>query len=91
MRNNKVISEDADWIAIWLQIIGIREEIERKIKKLSENIHIYLKSEWNRVKYESQGKTSEKETHEFDIVELEEKYENLEYKNNVWKRFYMTD
>lgn len=88
MRNNKVISEDADWVVgIGLQIIGIREEIERKIEELSKEVHIYLKSEWNRVKYESQGKTYEKETQEFDIVELEEKYENSEYKNNVWKRF----
>ena len=61
--------------------------IERDIDILVKKLHIYLKAEWNRVKYESQGKTYEKETREFDILELEKKYDNPDYKNNVWKRF----
>ena len=48
-----------------------------------------MKSEWNRVKYESQGRIYEKETQEFDIMELEKKYDNPEYKNDVWKRFFI--
>ena len=65
----------------------IKNNIEKNIKLLMKEMHIYLKSEWNRVKYESQGKTYEKETQIFDIWELEQKYDNPEYKNNVWKRF----
>ena len=63
------------------------KEIEKNIIELKKWIKIYLKSEWNRVKYESQGKIYEKETQEFDIQELERKYDDPRYKNNVWKRF----
>lgn len=62
-------------------------DIEKNISDLCKKVQIYLKSEWNRVKYESRGKIYEKETQEFDIWELEQKYENPNYKNNVWKRF----
>lgn len=65
----------------------IKNDIEKNIDLLMKEMHIYLKSEWDRVKYESQGKTYEKETQIFDIWELEQKYDNPEYKNNVWKRF----
>lgn len=65
----------------------LKDGIERNIDSLMKHMHIYLKAEWNRVKYESQGKTYEKETQIFDIWEIEQKYDNSEYKNNVWKRF----
>lgn len=64
-----------------------KDDIEKNISVLIKEVHIYLKAEWNRVKYESQGKTYEKETQEFDIQELERKYYDPRYKNNVWKRF----
>ena len=50
-------------------------------------MQIYLKSEWNRVKYESRGKNYEKETQLFDLEELIAKKSNADYKNNTWKRF----
>ena len=64
-----------------------KKDIEANIAILIRKIHIYLKAEWNRVKYESKGKTYEKETQEFDMWELEQKYDNPDYKNDVWKRF----
>lgn len=88
MRERGEIADDSDWVAgVSLQVIEIKELIEKLVKKLTKEVHIYLKAEWNRVKYESQGKTYEKETQEFDIWELEQKYDNPDYKNNVWKRF----
>lgn len=60
-----------------------KDELSREIVK---DAQIYLKSEWNRVKYESRGKTYEKETQEFDILELQRKYEDPEYKSCEWKR-----
>lgn len=64
-----------------------REKIDIMTLELVRRVQIYLKAEWNRVKYESQGKTYEKETQQFDIWELEQKYDNPDYKNQVWKRF----
>lgn len=49
----------------------IKKQIEKNIDELVKKLHIYLKAEWNRIKYESQGKKYEKETREFDIFELE--------------------
>lgn len=54
---------------------------------LLSDMQIYLKSEWNRVKYESNGKIYEKETQIFDIEELQKKKADSNYKNNTWKRF----
>lgn len=65
----------------------LKNEIEDMISILVKELHICLKAEWNRVKYESQGKEYEKETQEFDVFELEKKYDDPNYKNNVWKRF----
>lgn len=66
-------------------------EVQKNIEKISEDIirdfQIYLKSEWNRVKYESQGKKYEKETQEFDLMELNKEYDDPDYENEVWKRF----
>ena len=67
----------------------IKKQIEEDISELVKKLHIYLKAEWNRVKYESQGKIYEKETREFDIFELEQKYDNPGYTSNIWKRFYI--
>lgn len=65
------------------------DETREDLQKLDKFLQIYLKAEWNRVKYESQGKIYEKETQEFDIWELEQKYDNPDYKNDVLKRFYI--
>ncbi len=48
---------------------------------------IYLKAEWNRVKYESQGRIYEKETQKYDLQGVRTKYINSEYKSNKWERF----
>lgn len=63
-------------------IYKIREDILLFIKY----VQIYLKYEWNRVKCESRGKTYEKKTQEYDIWELEQRYDNPKYENNEWKR-----
>ena len=65
----------------------LKKNIENNIAVLHKKLHILLKAEWNRVKYESQGKEYEKDTQEFDILELKQKYDNSDYKNKVWKRF----
>jgi len=66
-----------------------KNDVEDSIKILTKKVQIYLKAEWNRVKYESQGKIYEKDTQEFDYKELEKRYEDSLYKNNVWKRFFI--
>lgn len=68
------------------EIYELQNSMEHLNDEIIKSTQIYLKAEWNRVKYESQGKTYEKETQEFDIEELMEKYDNPEYKNNVIKR-----
>lgn len=65
------------------------EQVEENISLLTKKIQIYLKAEWNRVKYESQGKIYEKDTQKFDYMELEKKYEDSSYKNNVLKRVWI--
>lgn len=67
----------------------LKKDVEDNIKILTKQVQIYLKAEWNRVKYESQGKIYEKDTQEFDYKELEIKYDNPLYKNKVWKRFFI--
>ena len=62
-------------------------EVEENIGILSKKVQIYLKAEWNRVKYESQGKVYEKDTQEYDYEELEKQYEDSTYKSNVWEKF----
>lgn len=56
------------------------------IGKFTKLLQIYLKAEWNRVKYESQGRTYEKVVQEFDLVELSNKYDDTQYRNKVWRR-----
>lgn len=72
-----------------LKMIQYKKKVEGNIEILCGKVQIYLKAEWNRVKYESQGKIYEKDTQEFDYKELENKYANSSYKNKVWKRFYI--
>ncbi len=68
--------------------VADKQEVLISLKeKLLSDMQIYLKSEWNRVKYESKGKTYEKETQLFDLTELKKKKTNASYKNNTWKRF----
>lgn len=69
------------------EILKVEDEMVENAKNVEKYAQVYLKAEWNRVKYESQGKTYEKGTQEFDVDELEEKYNNPDYKNDVWKRF----
>ena len=61
----------------------IKKQIEKNIDEIVKKLHIYLKAEWNRIKYESQGKKYEKETREFDIFELEQKYDNPDYVSDI--------
>lgn len=63
--------------------------VEDNIKLLISKIQIYLKMEWNRVKYESSGKIYERETEKFDYDELVIKVRNPKYKNKIWKRFFI--
>lgn len=69
------------------EVIKKQESIDSLSVDLLSDMQIYLKSEWNRVKHESIGKTYEKETQIFDLEELIEKKSNVNYKNNTWKRF----
>lgn len=69
------------------EVIDDQRTIDAMSMDLLSDMQIYLKSEWNRVKYESKGKTYEKETQIFDLEELIEKKSNVNYKNNTWKRF----
>lgn len=69
------------------EIKNIEKEIEKLSVALLSNMQVYLKSEWNRVKYESNGKTYEKETQLFDIEELLKKKNDPNYRNDSWKRF----
>ena len=64
-------------------------DVEKKIEELTIKVQIYLKSEWNRAKYESVGKIYEKDTQEFDYEELRKRFEQPTYKNNTWKRLYI--
>lgn len=79
-------TDEENCISETKEMLEIKEESHDDILELFRLVHIYLKSEWNRVKYESQGKIYEKATQEFDIWELEQKYEKLDYRNDVWKR-----
>lgn len=63
-----------------------KASVEKDIKLLTEKVQVYLKSEWNRVKYESQGKIYKKEVQEFDYIELENQYQNPNYKTSKTKR-----
>ena len=63
------------------------QDIEKNSQRFNRCIQIYLKCEWNRVKYESQGKEYEKATQKFDRWELEQKYDNPNYMNKTWQRF----
>ena len=69
------------------EIYEMQKEMEKTSEEILKYTQIYLKAEWNRVKYESQGKIYEKETQKYDIQELEQKYINSEYKSNKWERF----
>lgn len=69
------------------ELMKKQTDIDSLTQKLLSDMQIYLKSEWNRVKYESCGKTYEKETQIFDLEELKQKKSAPSYKNNYWKRF----
>lgn len=64
-------------------------DVENNIMELTKKVQIYLKSEWNRVKYESKGKIYEKDTQRFDYKELEEKYKDSSYKNKILNRYFI--
>lgn len=69
------------------EITELQKTLEQSSATLLDDMQVYLKSEWNRVKYESKGKIYEKETQLFDLEELMKKKAYPNYKNNVWKRF----
>ncbi len=69
------------------EISVLQQEIEKLSADLLDDMQVYLKAEWNRVKYESKGEIYEKETQLFDLEELMKKKSNPNYKNDVWKRF----
>lgn len=69
------------------EVLKSQEEINVLSARLLSDMQVYLKSEWNRVKYESKGKTYEKETQLFDLDELIQKKADPNYKNDTWKRF----
>lgn len=79
--------EPKEYFEIPENVKELVKDLESTKEEVLKYFQIYLKAEWNRVKYESQGKTYEKETQIFDIWELEQKYDNPKYENNVWKRF----
>lgn len=56
-----------------------QEDVNDCIECIIGKVQIYLKAEWNRVKYESKGEIYEKEIQKFDYNELEEKYKNKDY------------
>lgn len=63
--------------------------VSEYIGQLNTKVQIYLKHEWNRVKYESQGKIYEKEVQQFDYEELEKQYNDKQYKERKIKRMYI--
>lgn len=81
--------DEFDFIIEDENLIEGRKIIEKNINLLFEKVQIYLKAEWNRVKYESQGKIYEKDTQRFDYKELEEKYRDNLYKNKVFARYFI--
>lgn len=89
----KIKENDILWKELEINFIKDMENtqfnIDHKMNQFKKYVQIYLKSEWNRVKYESQGKKYEKETQEFDLMELNKKYDNPDYENEVWKRFFI--
>lgn len=60
--------------------------VDEGIEELTKKVQLYLKNEWNRVKYESQGKIYEKIVQQYDYDELEKKYENHSYKSSNIER-----
>lgn len=69
------------------KMIDCTNDVDKYIALLTEKVQIYLKSEWNRVKYESIGKVYDKEIQEFDYKELEERYKDNNFEGNKTKRF----
>lgn len=69
------------------EIYELQKEMGKTSEEILKDIQIYLKAEWNRVKYESQGRIYEKETQKYDVQELEREYINPGYKSNKWERF----
>ena len=69
------------------EVLDAQKSIDKMGSELLSNMQIYLKAEWNRVKYESNGEIYEKETQNFDIKELQLKKNDPDYKNDSWKRF----
>lgn len=78
--------DEQDYFIESSNMIVNKNNVEANIKILTEKIQIYLKSEWNRVKYESMGQMYEKATEKFDYKELNRKYYDSKYKNKVFLR-----
>lgn len=67
----------------------IKRDIHNNIKSLTMKIQIYLKFEWNRVKYESKGRPYDKELQDYDLKRLRLSYDNPTIKFNTLFRFYI--
>ena len=73
-------------VGICLYNKNLIDEIKQLIDKLVQIVQVYLKFEWNRVKYEGQGKEYYKGLQQFDMEELLELSQNPQYKLRKLKR-----
>lgn len=55
------------------EILKTQSEIDKLGVEFFSDMQVYLKVEWNRVKYESKGKIYEKETQMIDLAKLKER------------------
>lgn len=72
-------------LGVLFQCKGLLTEINKITKRIERN-SIYLKFEWNRVKFEAQGSEYPKVLQEFDLIALEELYDNPNYVVNRTER-----
>lgn len=73
-------------LGVFFQCKGLLTEINNIIIRIERNSQIYLKFEWNRVKFEAQGNEYPKNLQEFDLIALEELYDNPNYIVNRTER-----
>ena len=80
---------DQGYIVESVEMKNYKKLVNEYIGQLNIKVQIYLKHEWNRVKYESQGKIYEKEVQQFDYDELEKQYHDKQYKGHRIQRIYI--
>lgn len=64
-----------------------KDYVISKQQELIKKVQIYLKCEWNRVKYESSGKKYHASLQKYDYEEIQMKITYSNYKEKIWKRF----